>query len=61
LTDAMQGEADRLFVTSGGAGAQVYTGRKKNIPAETELSFKLAQDLEMRPVRSTTKDGLKTR
>ncbi len=35
---------------AGGAGAQVYTGRKKEIPAETELSFKLAQDLEMRPV-----------
>src|SRR6266478_4175028 len=34
---------------AGGAGAQVYTGRKKEIPAETELSFKLAQDLEMRP------------
>jgi hypothetical protein len=35
---------------AGGAGAQVYTGRKKEIPPETELSFKLAQDLEMRPV-----------
>ena len=46
---------------AGGAGAQVYTGRKKDIPAETELSFKLAQELEMRPVRSATKDGLKTR
>jgi hypothetical protein len=46
---------------AGGAGAQVYTGRKKDIPAETELSFKLAQDLQMRPVRSATKDGLKTR
>src|SRR6201987_3782178 len=38
---------------AGGAGAQVYTGRKKEIPAETEMSFKLAQDLEMRPLRST--------
>lgn len=46
---------------AGGAGAQVYTGRKKDIPAETELSFKLAQDLQMRPVRSATKGGLKTR
>jgi hypothetical protein len=44
---------------AGGAGAQVYTGKKKEIPAETELSFKLAQDLQMRPV-GTTK-GLKTR
>jgi hypothetical protein len=35
---------------AGGAGAQVYTGRKKEIPAETELSYKLAQDLQMRPV-----------
>jgi hypothetical protein len=34
---------------AGGAGAQVYTGRKKEIPPETELSFKLAQDLQMRP------------
>jgi hypothetical protein len=32
-----------------GAGGQVYMGRKKAIPAETQLSFKLAQDLEMRP------------
>lgn len=35
---------------AGGAGAQVYTGRKKTLPAETELSFKLAQDLQLRPV-----------
>ena len=35
---------------AGGAGAQVYSGRKKEIPAETELSYKLAQDLQMRPV-----------
>jgi len=34
---------------AGGAGAQVYTGRKKEIPAETELSYKLAQELEMQP------------
>lgn len=33
---------------AGGAGAQVYTGRKKALPAESELSFKLAQDLTMR-------------
>ncbi len=38
---------------AGGAGAQVYTGRKKEIPAETELSFKLAQDLEMRPASAS--------
>jgi hypothetical protein len=35
---------------AGGAGAQVYTGRHKEIPAETELSYKLAQNLEMRPI-----------
>jgi hypothetical protein len=34
---------------AGGAGAQVYTGRNKAVPAETVLSFKLAQNLEMQP------------
>jgi hypothetical protein len=34
---------------AGGAGTQVYRGRKKEIPAETELSFKLAEDLQLRP------------
>ena len=29
---------------AGGAGAQGYTGRKKEIPPETELKYKLAQD-----------------
>jgi hypothetical protein len=44
---------------AGGAGAQVYTGRKKEIPPETELSFKLAEDLQMRPVsNSRTKQEL---
>jgi hypothetical protein len=38
---------------AGGAGAQVYTGRKKEIPAETELKFKLAQDLELRPISTS--------
>ncbi len=38
-----------LLGGAGGAGAQVYTGRKKEISAETELKFKLAQDLQMRP------------
>jgi hypothetical protein len=33
---------------AGGAGAQVYTGRKKELPAESELTYKLAQDLELR-------------
>jgi hypothetical protein len=35
---------------AGGAGTEVYTGRKKELPAETELTFKLAQDLQLRPV-----------
>jgi hypothetical protein len=38
---------------AGGAGAQVYTGRKKEIPPETELKYKLAQDLQMSPVSSS--------
>jgi len=33
-----------------GAGAQVLTGRSKAIPAETELSFELAQDLRLTAV-----------
>lgn len=39
---------------AGGAGAQVLTGKKKDIPAETELTYKLAQDLELRPVKTKT-------
>jgi len=34
---------------AGGAGAQVYTGRKKELPPESELKYKLASDLRMRP------------
>jgi len=37
---------------AGGAGAQVYTGRKKEIPAETELKYKLAEDLQLRAVKA---------
>jgi len=36
---------------AGGAGTQVLTGRKKEIPAETELGYKLAQDLQLTPTR----------
>src|SRR5207253_6794431 len=39
---------------AGGAGAQVYRGRKKEIPAETELNFKLAQDLQLRAIGGRT-------
>jgi len=42
-----------------GAGTQVYTGRKKELPPESELSFKLAQDLTMQPVAH--KSGLQKR
>lgn len=39
-----------------GAGAQVLTqGKKVDIPAETELTFKTAQDLNMRQVRTGTR------
>ncbi len=50
-----------LIGGAGGAGAQVYTGRKKALPAESELSFKLAQDLQMRSVQPRTRPGLKRR
>jgi hypothetical protein len=35
---------------AGGAGTQVLTGKKKELPAETELSFKLAQPVQLTPV-----------
>jgi len=35
---------------AGGAGTQVLTGKKKELPAETELSFKLAQNVQLTPV-----------
>jgi hypothetical protein len=46
---------------AGGAGAQVYTGRKKALPAETELKFKLAQDLQMRSISARSTNALKHR
>src|SRR5512142_666887 len=36
---------------AGGAGAQVLTGKKKGLPAETELNYKTAQDLYLKPAR----------
>ncbi len=39
---------------AGGAGTQVWRGKKKGLPAETELSYKTAEDLQMRPVAATT-------
>jgi hypothetical protein len=42
---------------AGGAGAQVYTGKKKEIPAETELTYKLAQNLQLTPAPGATGGG----
>jgi hypothetical protein len=44
-----------------GAGAQVLTGKKKGIPAETQLSYKLAQPLTMRPAAARSGTGLQKR
>src|SRR5215467_14779376 len=45
---------------AGGAGAQVYTNKGKGLPAETSLSYKTAQDLQMQPVGNRS-GGLQTR
>ncbi|HEV8524682.1 MAG TPA: hypothetical protein VGQ71_09300, partial [Terriglobales bacterium] len=47
-----------LIGGAGGAGAQVYTGRKKELPPETELKFKLAQDLQLRAVSTRSRRTL---
>jgi hypothetical protein len=44
-----------------GGGAQVLTGKKKGIPAETALTYKLAEPLTMRAVASRSTGGLKKR
>jgi len=45
-----------------GAGAQTLTkGRTLNIPAESVLSFKLAQDLQMQPTSQRGSRGLRHR
>ncbi len=46
---------------AGGAGAQVLTGKKKGLPAETELTYKTAENLQLRPVKATSGTGLKKR
>ena len=46
---------------AGGAGAQVYTKNREELPAETELSYTLAQDLQMQPATQNSRDGLQTR
>ncbi len=35
-----------------GAGTQVLTGKKRELPAETELKYKLATNAELRPLAS---------
>ena len=44
-----------------GAGAQVYTGKSKGLPAETALTYKLAQPLTLRPVAARSKSELQKR
>lgn len=44
-----------------GAGAQVYTGKNKGLPAETQLTYKLAQPLQLRPVAARSSSGLQKR
>lgn len=46
---------------AGGAGAQVLTGRKSELPAETELTFELAQDLQLAAVARKSSGALKPR
>ena len=40
-----------------GAGGQVLTGKKKGLPAETQLTYKTAQPLEMRAAAARRRSG----
>jgi hypothetical protein len=42
---------------AGGAGTQVLTGKKKDIPAETELSYKLATEVQLTPIVKNSQGG----
>lgn len=44
-----------------GAGAQVLTGKKKGIPAETQLTYKTAQALTLQSASAPSSGGLKKR
>ncbi len=44
-----------------GGATQVYTGKKKGLPAETQLTYKLAQPLTLRAVGARSNRGLQTR
>jgi hypothetical protein len=46
-----------LLGGAGGAGAQVYTNKGKQIPAETSLSYKTAQPLNMQPTAARAQNG----
>ena len=40
-----------------GAGTQVLTGKKQELPAETQLSYKLATNAELRPISRNNSQG----
>jgi hypothetical protein len=40
-----------------GAGTQVLTGKKGELPAETQLSYKLATDAQLRPMAPRNNSG----
>jgi hypothetical protein len=42
---------------AGGAGTQVLTGKKKELPAETELSYKLATEAQLTPITRQPQSG----
>jgi len=42
---------------AGGAGTQVLTGKKKDLPAETQLSYKLATDAQLTPIAPRNNSG----
>jgi hypothetical protein len=44
-----------------GGGAQVLTGKKKGLPAETALTYKLAEPLTLRALARPSTGGLKKR
>lgn len=44
-----------------GAGAQVLTGKKKGIPAETQLTYKTAQELSLQSAYAPSNGSLKKR
>jgi hypothetical protein len=46
-----------LLGGAGGAGTQVLTGKKKDLPAETELNYKLATNAEMTPLARHPRQG----